>query len=287
MWAKVNGTRLFFDTDGASLVPDGPRLREKPVVFLLHGGPGGDHAPFKGSLDGLREQAQLVYLDHRGSGRSAPCPAETCTLEQNIADVDAVRDYLGLDRITVLGSSYGGMVAQGYAIAFPDRLANLILVATSPSHEFLQAAQRIVAERGSPDQQRVCQRLWDGAFESLDQLREYYALMGPWYSVKFNPQQQEESWGRSLRNYQRLNEGFAGFLRTFDFRPQLGQITCPTLVLAGAHDWICPVDQSREIAARIPRAHLKVFAHSAHSIASDEPEAFLAAVRGFLTYASP
>lgn len=287
MWAKVNGTRLFFDIDGAGLVADGPCLQAKPVVFLLHGGPGGDHAPFKGALDGLREQAQLVYLDHRGSGRSDPCDAATCTLEQNIADVDAVREYLGLDRITVLGSSYGGMVAQGYAVDFPDRVANLILVATAPSHEFLHAAQRIVAERGSPEQRRVCQRLWSGTFESLEQLREYYRLMGPWYSVQFNPQQQEENWGRSLRNYARLNEGFGGFLRTFDFRPRLGRVLCPTLVLAGAHDWICPVEQSREIAALIPRAHLKIFAHSAHAIASDEPAAFLAAVRGFLTYASP
>ena len=70
-----------------------------------------------------------------------------------------------------------------------------------------------------------------------------------------------------------------------DYIDQLHKIVCPTLVLAGAHDWICPPDHSRLIAEKIPRAHLKVFAESSHSIPVDEPEAFLAAVRGFLTYA--
>jgi len=56
-------------------------------------------------------------------------------------------------------------------------------------------------------------------------------------------------------------------------------------VLAGEHDWICPPSHSRILAEKIPRAHLKVFANSSHAIASDEPDAYLAATRGFLTYA--
>ena len=82
----------------------------------------------------------------------------------------------------------------------------------------------------------------------------------------------------------RLNLGFREFLREFDYTDQLSSIACPTLVLAGAHDWICPPNHSQEIAERIPRAHVKVFSKSAHNIAGDEPEEFLAAVRGFLTY---
>ena len=58
-------------------------------------------------------------------------------------------------------------------------------------------------------------------------------------------------------------------------------------VIAGAHDWICPPRHSQVIAEKIPRAHLKIFATSAHSIAEDEPEAYLTAVRGFLTYCGP
>jgi proline iminopeptidase len=286
MRARIRGTEIFYDIDGMQLVPDGRLMARRPVLFLLHGGPGGDHVGFKTTLGTLRDVAQLVYIDHRGSGRSPPADPETYTLDENIADVEALRDAFGLQRISILGLSYGGMVAQGYAIRYPERVANLVLSATAPSFRFIEDARRIVELRGTPEQQRVCQRLWDASFESLEQLHEFYRVMGPLYSVRFDSVKFEEQWQRSVRNIEQLNRGFGGFLRTFDFSADLQRITCPTLVLAGAHDWICPPDHSRLIAELVPRAHLKIFAHSSHLIAQDEPEAYLAAVRGFLTYAA-
>jgi proline iminopeptidase len=283
--ARIRETELYFDVDGMGLVPDGDRMVERPVLFLLHGGPGGDHSSFKSQVAALRDVAQLVYVDHRGSGRSAAGDPESWTLENNIDDVDALREYLGLERIAVLGSSYGGIVAQGYALRYREHLSNLILSATAPSYRFLEEAQGIVEERGTAEQQRVCRWLWEGTFESQEQLYEYYKAMGPMYSVQFDAEKFEESWNRGIRNFEQLNLGFAGFLRSFDFVDELQKIACPTLVLAGAHDWICPPSQSRLIAERIPRAHLKIFAGSAHQIAADEPDAYLAAIRGFLTYA--
>lgn len=287
MRARVRGTELYFDVDGMGLVPDGGRMVERPVLFLLHGGPGGDHSSFKTSHAALRDVAQLVFVDHRGNGRSAKGDPATYTLDNNIDDLDALREHLGLERICVLGSSYGGMVAQGYAIRYPERVSNLVLVCTAPSYRFLEDAKRFIAERGTPDQQRVCVLLWEGAFETLDQIREYYQVMGPLYATSWKPEEFEPSWTRSLRTVDPLNQGFGGFLRTFDFTEQLATISCPTLVIGGAHDWICPIHHSRLIAERIPRAHLKVFDQSAHSIASDENEAYLNAVSGFLTYAAP
>ena len=286
MRARVRGTELYFDVDGMGLVPAGDRMDERPVLFLLHGGPGGDHAGFKSTVAKLRDVAQLVYIDHRGSGRSAAADPATYTLEENVLDVDALRDYLGLERISILGSSYGGMVAQGYAIRFPERVDNLVLAATSPSYRFLEDARKIVEERGTDEQKRVCEWLWAGAFESAEQLYEYYRAMSPMYSLKFDAEKFEKSWNQGIRNFEQLNLGFGGFLREFDFTDELHTIPCPTLVLGGAHDWICPAEHSRLIAERIPRAHLKIFADSSHSIPQDQPEEFLAAVRGFLTCAT-
>ncbi len=287
MFAKVRGTELYFDVEGAGMKVCEHGLEPKPVLLLLHGGPGGDHAGFRAPMAALADTVQLIYLDHRGSGRSAACDPARYTLDENIDDVAAFCDYLGLSRVAILGQSYGGMVAQGVAIRYPELVSNLILTATAPSFRTLEQAQAKVAERGSPDQQRVCQWLWEGGFQSQDQLYEYYRLMGPWYSTTFSPEKFEASWRQGIRNYQQLNLGFAGFLRTFDFTEQLPSIRCPTLVLAGRHDWICPVEQSYILAERIPRAHLKVFEHSAHSIAADENAAFLDAVRGFMTYPAP
>jgi proline iminopeptidase len=285
MRAKVRDTELYFDVDGMGLVPRGDRMVERPVLFLVHGGPGGEHSRFKTHSGALREVAQLVYVDHRGSGRSAIGDPATYTLDNNVDDLEALREHLGLDRISMLGSSYGGMVAQGYALRYPHRLANLILVCTAPSYRFLADARTFVQSRGTPHQVRVCQRLWDGAFDSVDQLREFFFVMGPLYSRRFRPEEFEEGWQRGVHSVVPLNRGFGDFLRRFDFTDRLHEIPCPTLVLAGAHDWICAPQHARLIADRIPRAHLKVFPDSAHLVAVDEPEAYLAAVRGFLTHA--
>lgn len=286
MRAKVRGTEIFFDVDGAGLVPEGGRMAQRPVLFLLHGGPGGDHAPFKSSSPALTDVAQLVYVDHRGCGRSAPVDPATCTLDENIDDLDALREHLGLERVSVLGSSYGGMVALGYVLRYPQRVANLVLVCTAPSFRFIDDAKRHIEAHGSVDQQRVCQRLWDGSFESLDQLREYYEIMGPMYSTTFRPADFAAGWDRGRRSFQALNQGFGGFLRTFDYTDRLHEIRCPTLVIGAAHDWICAPRHSQIIADRVPRSHLKIFENSGHSVASDEPAAYLQVLRGFLTYAN-
>ncbi len=83
-----------------------------------------------------------------------------------------------------------------------------------------------------------------------------------------------------------MNRAFGrdGFLRTYDLRPELPRITAPTLVLAGRHDWICPPEFSEEIARLIPHAELRIFERSSHSIRSDEPEAMVDAILGFLVY---
>lgn len=287
MYANVRGAEIFFDVDGMRVAPDGDRMLERPVLFLLHGGPGSDHSFFKSNVvSQLRDTSQLVYIDHRGSGRSRPCDLETCNLENNIEDVEALRRYLGLDHICLLGSSYGGMVAQGYAIRYSRHLKKLILSVTAPSHRFLDDAKRIVNERGTPEQQRVCQRLWDANFQNLEQRLEFAEVMGPLYSTTFDPEKAKATRSRGIYNIDQLNRGFGGFLREFDFIVELHKIDCPTLVLAGAHDWICPPNHSEIIAREIPNARLKVFPHSSHLIAADEPDEYLKTVRGFLTGSS-
>jgi proline iminopeptidase len=177
------------------------------------------------------------------------------------------------------------MIAQGYALRYPDRLANLVLVCTAPSFRFMDDARRHVEEHGTSEQIRVCQRLWNGSFETLEQLREFYELMGPMYSTTYQPEHFETGWKRSLRSCVPLNRGFGDFLRRFDYTDRLHEIRCPTLVLGAAHDWICAPKYSQIIAERVAKAHLKIFANSGHMLANDENAAYLQAVRGFLTYA--
>lgn len=286
MYAHVRDTTLYFDVEGPGLVTDGPQMRERPTAFAIHGGPGGDHTSVRPVFAPLADQLQLVYFDHRGQGRSARGPRESYTLENNVEDMEALRQHLGLDTIIVMGVSYGGMVALTYAARYPRRVARLVLIVTAAHRGFITRAKEILAERGTPEQQRVAQRLWEGTFESEEQMREYFAVMGPLYSLRHDPSAAEIAARRAIYSPDAINEGFGGFLRNYDVTAQLGAITAPTLVIAGRHDWICPPELSEEIAQRIPGARLRIFEQSSHRVWADEPEAFLSTLRAFLSGAS-
>lgn len=119
MRVMVNGVRLFVDIEGAGLVPDGPVMRQKPTLVLVHGGPGADHSLYKPAFSALSDICQIVYYDHRGCGRSEDGPRESWTLAQWGDDLKELCDTLGIEKPIVLGTSFGGFVAQAYATRHP------------------------------------------------------------------------------------------------------------------------------------------------------------------------
>src|SRR5579862_1069073 len=131
MFVTVDGCRLFFDAEGAKLVPDGPRMRERPTLVLLHGGPGFDHSGFKPAFSQLADVCQIVYLDHRGQGRSDHDVPARWTLARWADDVRGACDALGIVKPIVLGQSFGGMVAMAYATRHPDHPGKVIFSSTS------------------------------------------------------------------------------------------------------------------------------------------------------------
>jgi proline iminopeptidase len=144
----VNGSRIFFDVNGAKLVPDGPRMRERPTLLLLHGGPGGDHSMFRPYFDELADVAQVVCLDHRGNGRSDWGDPATWNLPQWGDDVRAFCDALGIEKPIVLGYSFGGMVAQSYATRHPDHPGKMVFYSTSPKRDREEITRRSSGSAG-------------------------------------------------------------------------------------------------------------------------------------------
>ena len=284
MRARIRDTELFFDIDGMGLVPDGASMREKPAAFILHGGPGGEHSDLKPAFGPLADTLQLVYFDHRGQGRSARGDPSTYTLDQNVQDMEALRQYLGLGPIVSIGTSYGGMVALAHAARYPRSVSQLILIVTAAHAGFNQRAQAIVAERGTPEQQAVCGQLWQGALDNEDKLRRYYEVMGPLYALRHDPLAARAGRARGIFAPEALNRAFApgGFLQTFDLRPELSAIRARTLLIAGRHDWICAPEFSEEIHQLIPGSQLEIFEDSSHSVRVDAPERLLRVIRAFL-----
>ncbi len=286
MRARIRDTEIYFDIEGMGLVPDGRRMREQPVAFVIHGGPGGDHSGFKPGMAPLAERMQLVYFDHRGQGRSARGDVARYTLDENVEDMEALRTHLGLGPIVSIGTSYGGMVAMAHAARYPDSVSNLVLIVTAAHAGFNPRARQIVAERGTAEQIEVCRQLWAGELTDETKLRHYYDHMGPMYSTTFDPAAANKSRDRGILAPDAINMAFrpGGFLQSFDLRPELAAITAPTLICAGRHDWICPPEFSEEIHRLIPGSDLRIFEHSSHSIRADEPQALLDAIAGFVVY---
>ena len=105
-------------------------MREKPMLLMLHGGPGSDHSIYRPAYSALADIAQIVYLDHRGNGRSEDGPRESWNLAQWGDDVRAFCEALGIVDPIVLGASFGGMVALAYATRHPAHPSKLILIST-------------------------------------------------------------------------------------------------------------------------------------------------------------
>ena len=174
MKAQLRGTEIYFDIAGMQLQPVDNDFVERPVMFMLHGGPGGDHCRFKQHSLEFQDIAQLVFIDHRGCGRSKKTKQSDYTLENNIEDIEALRQHLGLKRICILGTSYGGMVAQGYAIRYPKNVDKLMLVVTAPSYRFREQAIQYLQDHGNKKQIEIANHLWDGTFKNHKHIMEFF-----------------------------------------------------------------------------------------------------------------
>ena len=284
MKASIRGTEIYFDVDGTGLVGEGAGLREKPVAFVIHGGPGSDHSGFRGPLGPLAERLQLVYFDHRGSGRSARGDKAKYTLDENVEDMEALRRYLGLGAIVSVGTSYGGMVAMAHAAKYPDSVSHLVLVVTAAQPGFIARSREIAAQRGTPQQVALCDDLYAGRIDTPEKLRDFHHHMGPLYSTRYDAAKSLERLNRGVHAPETLNAAFApgGFMHTMDLRPRLAAIRAPTLIIAGRHDWICAPEFSEEIHRLIPHATLTVIDHAGHLPGVEQPERFNATLLDFL-----
>lgn len=281
MHISVNGSRLFFDVNGAKLVPDGPRMRERPTLLLLHGGPGGDHSMFRPQFDELADVAQVIYLDHRGNGRSDWGDPETWNLPQWGDDVRAFCDALGIEKPIVLGYSFGGMVAQSYATRHPEHPAKMVFYSTSPKRdreEIYATFERL----GGPEARAAAEARWTNPNPETG--AEYMRVCMPLYNPRGRPD--PDMMARTIRHeevaYVFAKSDFGAY--PMDFREALGRIICPSLVIGGEDDPITPISRSELLAACIPRhlVRLVKVPNAGHGVHNDDPGLAMRLLREFI-----
>jgi proline iminopeptidase len=288
MHVLINGVRLFFDVEGAKLVPDGPAMREKPTLLLLHGGPGFDHSIYKPAYSALADIAQIIYLDHRGNGRSEDGGRESWNLAQWGDDVRAFCDALGIVNPIVLGVSFGGMVALAYATRHPDHPSRLVLISTEAAGGTHLDRRVALFERfGGPEVGALARRRFQEVQGQADRaaLDAWRQLAMPLYTrTARDPDMARRAVGRSEVLHWFTRPG--GESHAFNMFPDLGRIQCPTLVLGGEDDPMIPIECQADIAAAVP-PHLvqfERFANCRHAVVPDAPERAIAVIRDFIAH---
>jgi len=283
MRISINRTTLYFDIDGPQLAVDGDGLRPRPTIVALHGGPGFDHGYLRPGLSPLASEAQVVFVDLRGQGRSAPAPAVECTLEQMADDVVALCAELGIERPIVLGHSAGGFVALQLALRHPGVAAGLILCHTSPTLRPLPDPDPPagILSRGGPEAAAVAERLFGGDF-SPETGEAFSRMVFPHYAAPGHEDVPGRLMALSELNAEVGAHFFTRLAPEYDVRPRLHEIAVPTLVIVGRHDWVCRPVAGHAIADAVPDAELVELPDAGHFGFSETPEPFLEAVRAHL-----
>jgi len=272
------GVRLFVDIDGTQFVPEGPGLREKPTLVLLHGGPGFDHAGFRPFFRRFADFAQVIYYDHRGHGRSDRRPAAEWTLDTFADDVVRLCDALGIVRPVVLGQSFGGFVAQRYIERHPAHAARVILSSTSP-HMMLERKLAMFEQLGGPAARASAERFW--AAPDAASWDDYGVHCRHLYNTT---PQDAEAGRRTIMNLDILFASAGGEQRAMNLLPGLARAQCPVLVMVGEQDPVCPLADARDIAAALPPQWMqwRSFAGAGHGVWRDDADAAFAVLREFV-----
>jgi proline iminopeptidase len=280
MYVTVNGARLYFDVEGAGLVPDGPRMHEKPTLLLLHGGPGFDHTMYKLAFSALADIAQVIYLDQRGQGRSTGEP-ETWTLAQWGDDVKGFCDALGIEKPIVYGGSFGGFVAQAYATRHPAHPGKLILASTCAKvvYDDIIAAFERIGGKGARD---AAAAYW--LAPTMESRIKYLETCLPFYNTR--APSDPDALKRAILKHEvgLVFNGPNNEQGRMDFRADLGRVQCPTLVVAGDRDPMVPMSLTQTLVSCLPPQLVRFerFENCGHGVQRDDPEKAFRIIREFI-----
>jgi proline iminopeptidase len=257
-----------------------------PLV-LMHGGPSADLWTM-GVFRRLANQFTVILYDHRCNGRSTGPPASSMTWENLTADADALREYLGFDRWAVLGHSFGGHVALEYALRYPRQVSRLVLVDTGADARWAREnAPRVLSKRGySPAKVELVRRWFSGEFESREYLPIFWRISGaymPNHGLRGMVRELTEGGWRSRIRPEPFQFAGRSLLPGWSVTTRLGEITSPTLVVAGREDFVFPPECQRELVTGIPHAELLLVDEAGHNPQDENPAEVIAALRPFLS----
>jgi proline iminopeptidase len=262
---------------------------------VLHGGPDFDHTYLLPELDQLADSFRLLYYDQRGRGRSAPGVApDDVSIVTEVEDLDGLRDFFGLEKLTLLGHSWGGLLGMEYAVRHPDRVSHLILMNSVPGTYEGRSRLRdhLTSIRTSEESERL-ETLRNGSeFSSGDIEAEAEYLRIHFRAGLSDSDAIEKIVSRARTHFtpdtivlaraieQRLYDQ-TWLRQDFDLLSPLSRRPVPTLLIHGDTDMI-PVDLAAHIAEVILDSRLSVLDGCGHFAYMERPEEVHRLVTDFL-----
>lgn len=257
--------------------PPPTRLPATPLIAVA-GGPGSDrrYLSVGGGFDRIAGQRRLVYYDQRGSGRSSPAAVGE-TIDRFVDDLDAVRAATGAEQIDVIGHSFGAYLAMAYAAKYEARLRSLILVsAMGPAPgDTVQILDQVYPDR--IDEWRRTRAALPAQFPaSVIALFHTMEFVDPAAHARYAREVEEQIYNIHLNNV--LREDMA----RLDFSAPLRALRKPALVMHGRFDAVLAPVIGWRLYRMMPEARMAFLERSGHMPFIEEPDAFAAAVLGFL-----
>ena len=285
-YVTVNGAKLY-----VVLVGKGDPL------IIIPGGPGGAHPGYR-VFDSLAKDNQIIYFDAFGRGKSDTAKdVKEYTLSRDIEDIEGLRKALHLGKLNVLGHSYGGVVAQGYALKYPEHVNHLILANTFHSYLMWQKND----DNSNHEIATNYPEVWDslmiirekGAVSSDPEHQRLYSKVPYGFLYAYNPNnflsRGRKPYPNSFNSklyYQMVGRDgdflVGSDIGTFDYRRELKNLKMPVLIYGGRYDRVAVPVMMEKYKEYCPQAKFVMFEKSGHNPQVEEPSKLFALIENFL-----
>jgi proline-specific peptidase len=280
-YVPIDGYRVWYWSVG------GGSAQERIPLLILHGGPGVPHDYLENLAALATEERRVIFYDQLGCGRSdQPDDLSLWRVERFVEELAGVRRSLGLERVHILGQSWGGMLAIEYALTRPQGLVSLILSNTTPSIPLWVAEANRLRAQLPPDVEAILRR-HEAAGTTASQ--EYQEAMQVFYDRHVlrvpMPDYVRRAFDQIGTVYHYMNGPsefhVIGPLKDWDRTAWLGEIQVPTLIIAGEYDEATPL--INDVLQRgIPGSERLELAGCSHLSHVEDPERYMQSVRAFL-----
>ena len=272
-------------TDGKYVTVNGAKLwvvlvgQGEPLI-IIPGGPGGSHIGYR-TFDSLAKDNEIIYFDAFGRGKSDTAKnVKEYSLERDIDDIEGLRKALHFEKLNVLGHSYGGLVAQGYALKYPEHVSHLILANTFHSYIMWQAND----DNSNHEIKTNYPEVWDslmiirekGAVSSDPAHQELYAKVPYGFLYAYNPENFVSRGRKPYPNsfnsklyYQMVGKDgdfiVGNDIGNFDYRKELKNLKMPVLIYGGRYDRVAVPVMMEKFKEYCPQAKFVMFEKSGHN----------------------